>query len=67
MRAKDSERPDDFISISGSLMRALAAQGAEFCVADKPLPDDLLAANCVPPGFMVQSGKGNWVNMYRII
>ena len=51
-------RPDDFIEISGSKMRKLAAQGAKPCdVSDgKEIPSDLLAANCIPPGFMVQSG-----------
>ena len=35
-------------------MRALAAQGAEPCPNE--IPSDLLAANCIPPGFMVQTG-----------
>lgn len=58
MKARDESRPDDFISISGSKMRKLAAQGAKPCDVSggKPIPTDLLAANCVPPGFMVQSG-----------
>ena len=54
MKAMDPKRPDDFISISGSKMRALARQGATPC--PDPIPNDLLAANCVPQGFMVQSG-----------
>ena len=54
MKAMDEKRPDDFISISGSKMRALARQGATPC--SDPIPSDLLAANCVPQGFMVQSG-----------
>ena len=37
-----------------SKMRALAAQGAEPCPNE--IPSDLLAANCIPPGFMVQTG-----------
>ena len=58
MKAEDPTRPDDFISISGSKMRALARQGAKPCdvSAGKAIPSDLLAENCVPPGFMVQSG-----------
>lgn len=58
MKAIDQTRADDFISISGSKMRKLAAQGAEPCDVSngKLIPSDLLAANCVPPGFMVQSG-----------
>mmetsp|Transcript_2442 Transcript_2442/g.3567 ORF Transcript_2442/g.3567 Transcript_2442/m.3567 type:complete len:1057 (+) Transcript_2442:150-3320(+) len=56
MTAPDSSRPDDFISISGSKMRKLAAQGAKPCPKDKPIPSDLLASNCIPPGFMVPSG-----------
>ncbi|CAM9525447.1 unnamed protein product [Phaeothamnion confervicola] len=54
MTAPDPSRPDDFISISGSKMRKLAAQGARPCPST--IPSDLLAANCIPPGFMVQSG-----------
>lgn len=58
MKARDTSRPDDFIDISGSKMRKLAAQGAKPCdiSGGKALPTDLLAANCIPPGFMVQSG-----------
>jgi 3'-phosphoadenosine 5'-phosphosulfate synthase len=58
MKAMDVSRPDDFISISGSKMRKLAAQGAKPCDVrgGKAIPTDLLEANCVPPGFMVQSG-----------
>lgn len=58
MKAMDPSRPDDFISISGSKMRKLAAQGATQCdvSAGQDIPSDLLAANCIPPGFMVQSG-----------
>jgi len=54
MKAMDPSRPADFISISGSKMRALARQGATPC--PDPIPPDLLAANCVPKGFMVQKG-----------
>ena len=37
-------------------MRKLAAQGAVPCDVSngKEIPSDLLAANCIPPGFMVQ-------------
>jgi 3'-phosphoadenosine 5'-phosphosulfate synthase len=58
MKAMDPKRPDDFISISGSKMRKLAAQGATMCDVShgKEIPSDLLEANCIPPGFMVQSG-----------
>ena len=58
MKAKDDSRPNDFIEISGSKMRKLAAQGAKPCdISDgKEIPSDLLAANCIPPGFMVQAG-----------
>ena len=54
MKAMDPSREDDFISISGSKMRALARQGAVPCT--DPIPSDLLAANCVPQGFMVPTG-----------
>lgn len=58
MKAKDASRPDDFIDISGSKMRKLAANGAKPCDIShgKQIPSDLVAANCVPPGFMVQTG-----------
>lgn len=58
MKSKDPSRPNDFIDISGSKMRALAANGAKICDVSngKEIPSDLIAANCVPPGFMVQSG-----------
>jgi len=51
MRGKDASRKDDFISISGSKMRKLAALGAKPC--PDAIPSDLLAAKCIPPGFMV--------------
>lgn len=58
MKDMDPSREDDFISISGSKMRALARNGATPCDVShgKQIPSDLEAANCVPPGFMVQSG-----------
>lgn len=65
MKARDESRPNDFISISGSKMRKLAAQGAKPCDASSPMPTDLLAANCVPPGFMVQSGWEIVVDYYQ--
>jgi len=54
MKVEDPSRPDDFISISGSKMRALARAGATPCPST--LPPDIVEANCVPPGFMVESG-----------
>ena len=58
MKAKDMSRPDDFIETSGTKMRKLAAQGAKPCdiSGGKEIPSDLLGANCIPPGFMVESG-----------
>jgi 3'-phosphoadenosine 5'-phosphosulfate synthase len=58
MKAMDTTRPDDFIEISGSKMRKLAANGATPCdiTNGKEIPSDLVAANCVPPGFMVPTG-----------
>jgi len=54
MRTKDKARADDFISISGSKMRKLAALGAKPCPMQ--IPSDLIAAKCIPPGFMVEKG-----------
>jgi len=67
MKAKDPERPDDFIEISGSKMRKLAANGAVPCDVSngKEIPSDLIAANCIPPGFMVQSGWEIVCNYYQ--
>ena len=65
MKAMDPSREDDFISISGSKMRALARQGATPC--PDPIPSDLLAANCVPPGFMVPSGWAIVCDYYQNI
>jgi len=77
MRDKDESRADDFISISGSKMRKLAALGAKPCGAT--IPSDLLAAKCIPPGFMVDKGweivsdyyqrqkTGDWVPYSKIL
>jgi len=65
MKAMDPSREDDFISISGSKMRALARQGATPC--PDPIPSDLLAANCVPQGFMVPSGWAIVCDYYQNI
>jgi len=54
MRDKDESRADDFISISGSKMRKLAALAAKPCPST--IPSDLIAAKCIPPGFMVEKG-----------
>jgi len=54
MRDKDESRADDFISISGSKMRKLAALGAKPCPSQ--IPSDLIKEKCIPPGFMVQKG-----------
>ena len=54
---------DDFISISGSKMRLLARNGAVPC--SLPMPTDVVAANCVPPGFMVPTGWAIVVDYYQ--
>jgi len=54
MRTRDSSRKDDFISISGSKMRKLAALAAKPC--PNLIPSDLISAKCIPPGFMVPKG-----------
>ncbi|CAN0484526.1 unnamed protein product [Laminaria digitata] len=64
MTAPDPSRESDFISISGSKMRALAAQGAKPCPNE--IPSDLLAANCIPPGFMVQTGWDIVCDYYQV-
>jgi len=54
MRTPDNSRKSDFISISGSKMRKLAALAAKPCPST--IPSDLIKAKCIPPGFMVQKG-----------
>ncbi len=58
MKDQDPNRKEDFISISGTKMRALARLGATPCPIDSngKMPTDLIGAKCVPPGFMVQKG-----------
>ncbi|GAB5030962.1 sulfate adenylyltransferase [Nannochloropsis oceanica] len=63
MKTPDPKRPDDFISISGSKMRLLARNGAVPC--SLPMPTDVVAANCVPPGFMVPTGWAIVVDYYQ--
>jgi 3'-phosphoadenosine 5'-phosphosulfate synthase len=65
MKAMDESRPNDFISISGSKMRKLAAQGATPC--PDPIPNDLLTANCIPQGFMVPQGWNIVCDYYQNI
>ena len=77
MRDKDASRADDFISISGSKMRKLAALGAKPCPPQ--IPSDLIKEKCIPPGFMVQKGweivsdyyqrqkTGDWVPYSKVL
>ena len=52
MRAKDKARKKDFLSISGTKMRKMAALGREFCTTPR-VPDDWgKTVSCVPQGFM---------------
>eukprot|EP00934_Nitzschia_sp_Nitz4_P008238 Nitzschia sp. Nitz4//scaffold367_size14546//1542//5103//NITZ4_008924-RA/size14546-snap-gene-0.3-mRNA-1//1//CDS//3329549321//8228//frame0 len=66
MKIPDESRLDDFISISGSKMRLLARNGAVPCPPDD-IPTDLVAANCVPSGFMVPRGWDGVVDYYKNI
>jgi len=63
MKPKDKSRVDDFISISGTKMRTLAALGATPCPPE--IPKDLLAAKCIPPGFMAEGGWAKVVDYYQ--
>jgi len=52
MRAKDKARKKDFLSISGTKMRKMAALGRDFCTTPR-VPDDWgKTVSCVPQGFM---------------
>jgi len=62
-RSRKQQSQDDFISISGSKMRLLARNGAVPC--SLPMPTDVVAANCVPPGFMVPTGWATVVDYYQ--
>lgn len=66
MKIPDDDRPNDFISISGSKMRLLARNGAVPC-SPTDIPTDLVEANCVPSGFMVPKGWEIVVDYYRNI
>ncbi|KAL7571258.1 hypothetical protein ACA910_008913 [Epithemia clementina (nom. ined.)] len=66
MKEPDPNRPDDFISISGSKMRLLAHNGATPC-SPTHIPTDLVEANCVPTGFMVPKGWDMVVDYYKNI
>lgn len=44
-------------------MRLLARNGAVACTL--PMPSDVVAANCVPPGFMVPTGWAIVVDYYQ--
>jgi 3'-phosphoadenosine 5'-phosphosulfate synthase len=66
MKVPDESRMDDFISISGSKMRLLARNGAVPCPPNN-IPTDLVAANCVPSGFMVPKGWEGVVDYYKNI
>jgi len=63
MKPKDKTRKDDFISISGTKMRTLAKLGATPC--PPTIPSDLVAAKCIPPGFMVEGGWAKMIDYYQ--
>ena len=67
MKEPDPSRMDDFISISGSKMRALARNGAKPCPTKLKASTDLLSENCVPAGFMVPNGWEMVVDYYKNI
>jgi 3'-phosphoadenosine 5'-phosphosulfate synthase len=64
MKIPDPTRMEDFISISGTKMRTLAAAGAVPC-SPSNIPTDLVKANCIPSGFMVPKGWDTVVDYYK--
>jgi len=64
MKVPDPTRMEDFISISGTKMRTLAAAGAVPC-SKTNIPSDLVEANCIPSGFMVPKGWDTVVDYYK--
>jgi len=63
MKPKDPSRKEDFISISGTKMRTLAALGAHPC--PDTIPTDLVKEKCIPPGFMVPGGWAHMIDYYQ--
>jgi len=64
MKPPDKSRKSDFLSISGSTMRALAKKGAP------PCPDDIPSnweetKPCIPNGFMVKRGWDLMIQYYQ--
>ncbi|KAI9910141.1 hypothetical protein PsorP6_010807 [Peronosclerospora sorghi] len=56
MKPMDTRRPQDFVSISGSLLRSMARDGLPVCASAKLPAGWTETPTCVPQGFMVQSG-----------
>ncbi|GAB5367969.1 hypothetical protein AAMO2058_001277700 [Amorphochlora amoebiformis] len=64
MKPRDDSRKNDFLSISGSKMRAMARKGVKPCAGE--IPDDWEdTLNCVPPGFMVPDGWQIMIEYYQ--
>jgi len=64
MKPRETARKKDFLSISGSKMRAMARAGARPCSGIVPSDwEDTLS--CVPKGFMVEDGWRIVVDYYR--
>lgn len=64
MKPPDKTRKSDFLSISGSTMRALAKKGAPPC--PDTIPDNWEETKpCVPNGFMVKRGWDLMIQFYQ--
>uniref|UniRef100_A0AAV1U9P6 Adenylyl-sulfate kinase n=1 Tax=Peronospora matthiolae TaxID=2874970 RepID=A0AAV1U9P6_9STRA len=65
MKPMDSSREQDFLSISGSLMRNMARQGLQRCEGDRIPAGWKDEPMCVPQGFMAKSGWDIMIDYYQ--
>ncbi|CAH0521951.1 unnamed protein product [Peronospora belbahrii] len=67
MKPMDNSRKQDFLSISGSRMRAMAREGLQKCEGDQVPIDWEHKPTCVPQGFMAKSGWDIMTDYYQNI
>ncbi|CEG44432.1 sulfate adenylyltransferase [Plasmopara halstedii] len=65
MKPLDNSRKQDFLSISGSLMRKMARDGLQKCLGDQIPSDWKSNPTCVPQGFMAKSGWDIMIEYYQ--
>ncbi len=66
MKPRDPQRMSDFLSVSGTRVRAMAAAGRTECKGAQGVPPDWeTTLSCVPPGFMAPRGWSVLVDYYK--